>query len=470
VRHHTEEAAAVLSWLGAVDDRYVDLARAMQPETRYARNGGLSIAYQVVGDGELDLVFFPEWFNNLETQWEDPRLARFPERLASFARVVMLNQRGMGLSDPIPLTDPMAAEEWIEDASAVMDTVGVGKAALLGTGIGGSVALLFAASHPGRVSALVLVNSTARTAAGEGYPFGSSPELRESMRERMRDAWGQAAILPMLAPEAAGDARFREWYGRFERLAASPGMALAAQRLIFDLDVREVLGAIQCPTLVLHREGDPLITVEHGRYLAEHVPGARYVELPGRGHAFWSGDVNDVLDEIQTFLTGMVTTPDTSRVLATVLFTDIVASTEVATRLGDNRWAGLLGEYEAIVRREVERSRGRIVAFQGDGAFATFDGPARAIRSACAIRDGLRAAGLEIRAGLHTGEVELRDDDLRGLGVHIGARVAGSAEPGEILVSRTVVDLVAGSQISFRDRGAHTLKGVPGEWRLFAVA
>jgi pimeloyl-ACP methyl ester carboxylesterase len=442
----------------------------MQPETRYARSGGLSIAYQVIGDGELDLVFLPEWFNNLETQWEDPRLARFPERLSSFARVVMLNQRGMGLSDPIPLTDSMAAEEWIEDASAVMDAVGVGRAALLGTGIGGAVALLFAASHPGRVSALVLVNSTARTAAGENYPFGSTPELRSSMRERMRDAWGQAAILPMLAPEAAGDARFREWYGRFERLAASPGMALAAQRLIFDLDVRDVLGAIQCPTLVLHREDDPLITVEHGRYLAEHVPGARYVELPGAGHAFWSGDASALLDEIQTFLTGVAATPEPDRVLATVLFTDIVESTEVATSLGDSRWAELLGEHEAIVRREVERSRGRIVAFHGDGAFARFDGPARAIRSACAIREALRAVGLEIRAGLHTGEVELRDDDLRGLGVHIGARVATSAEPGEILVSRTVVDLVAGSQISFADRGAHTLKGVPGEWQLFAVA
>jgi pimeloyl-ACP methyl ester carboxylesterase len=442
----------------------------MQPETRYTRSGGLAIAYQVVGDGELDLLFLPEWFSNLEIQWEEPRLARFPERLASFARVVMLNQRGMGLSDPIPVTDSMAAEEWIEDANAVLDTVGVEQVAVVGTGIGGTVAMLFAASRPERVSALVLVNGTARTAAGEEYPFGSSPELRESMRERMHDAWGQAAILPLLAPEAAGDTRFREWYGRFERLAASPGMALAAQRMIFDLDVRDVLGSIQCPTLVLHREGDRLITVEHGRYLSRHVPGARYVELPGDGHAFWAGDPGRPLDEIQTFLTGVPVVPETNRVLATVLFTDIVASTEMATELGDSRWAALLGEHETIVRSEVERFRGRVVDFHGDGAFASFDGPAKAIRCASAIREALRALGLEIRAGVHTGEVEVRGDDLSGVGVHIGARVAANAEPGEILVSRTVVDLVAGSQIAFADRGAQPLKGVSGEWRLFAVS
>jgi class 3 adenylate cyclase len=247
-------------------------------------------------------------------------------------------------------------------------------------------------------------------------------------------------------------------------------MALAAQRLIFDLDVRHVLGAIQCPTFVLHRGGDPLITVEHGRYVAEHVPGARYVELPGDGHAFWSGDANGLLDEIQTFLTGVPAPRERDRVLATVLFTDIVASTEHAARLGDSRWAELLLEHEAIARREIERARGRVIHFHGDSALATFDGPARAIRCACAIREALRAIALEIRAGLHTGEVELRDGDLSGLGVHIGARVSASAEPGEILVSRTVVDLVAGSQLVFEERGTRTLKGVPGEWQLFAVA
>jgi pimeloyl-ACP methyl ester carboxylesterase len=296
----------------------------MEPETGYARSDGRSIAYQVVGNGPLDLVFFPEWFNNLEAQWDDPRLAAFPTRLASFARVIMLNQRGMGLSDPIPMGDSITAEDWIEDARTAMDVVGVEQTALLGTGTGGTVALLFAASHPGRVSALVLVNSTARTAAADDYPFGSSPELRTRMRDLMRDAWGRAAILPMLAPELADDDRFREWYGRYERLAASPGMALAAQQMVFDLDVRDALGAIQCPTLILHRQGDPLITVEHGRYLAHHVAGSRYLELPGDGHAFWAGEPNQLLDEIQTFLTGAPAPQETNRVLATILFTDIV--------------------------------------------------------------------------------------------------------------------------------------------------
>ncbi|MGH9269862.1 MAG: adenylate/guanylate cyclase domain-containing protein [Ilumatobacteraceae bacterium] len=441
----------------------------MHPDVGYARSGKLSIANQVVGEGPPDVVFIPEWFNNLEAQWDHPRLARFPARLASFARVIMLNQRGMGLSDPISLDASMTAEDWIDDVRTVMDAVGVERVCLIGTGTAGTMAMLLAATQPDRVSRLVLVNSTARTAADDDYPFGSSPEMRASMRDLMADAWGRAAILPMLAPELADDEEFRDWYGRFERLAASPGMALAAQRMVFDLDVRNALGAIQCPTLIVHRTGDPLITVEHGRYLAQHVAGAKYVELDGDGHAYWSGDSDRLLAEIQTFLTGAPGQPDTNRVLATVLFTDIVGSTELATRLGDRRWAALLGDHHRISRAEFVRFRGHEVDAAGDGFLAMFDGPARAIRCASAIRDALRGLGIEIRAGLHTGEVEARGESIIGIGVHIGARVMASAQPGEVLVSRTVVDLVAGSEIAFRDRGRHALKGVDGRWQLFAV-
>jgi class 3 adenylate cyclase/pimeloyl-ACP methyl ester carboxylesterase len=443
--------------------------RRSHPGVDYVRRGNLAIAHQVVGEGPPDVVFIPEWFNNLDAQWEDPLLARVPERLASFARVIMLNQRGMGLSDPIPIDAPMSAEDWIDDVRLVMDAVGAERVSLIGTGTAGTVATLLAATQPDRVAQLVLVNSTARTAADEGYPFGSTPELRASMRDLMLDAWGRAAILPMLAPELAGDERFREWYGRFERLAASPGMALAAQRMIFDLDVRNVLGAVQCPTLVIHHRGDPLITVEHGRYLAAHVEGARYVELEGNGHAYWSGDGEPMLAEIQSFVTGVPPEPATDRVLATVLFTDIVESTQLAARLGDERWAALLDDHNRIVRREFDRFRGREVDAAGDGFLATFDGPARAIRCASAIRDELRSLGLEIRVGLHTGEVEVRGDSIMGIGVHIGARIQSSAAPGEIMVSRTVVDLVAGSGIAFADRGHHALKGIAGRSHLFAV-
>ena len=289
------------------------------------------------------------------------------------------------------------------------------------------------------------------------------------MRDLMEAAWGRAAILPMLAPELADDERFRDWYGRFERLAASPGMALAAQRMVFDLDVRKVLDAVRCPVLILHRAGDPLITVEHGRYVAQHLAGAQYVELEGDGHAYWSGDSDQLLAEIQTFLTGARGEADTTRVLATVLFTDIVRSTELGAQLGDRRWAALLGDHNRIAREEFARFRGHEVDDAGDGFLATFDGPARAIRCASAIRDSLHALGLEIRAGLHTGEVETRGEAIIGIGVHIGARVMASAEPGEILVSRTAVDLVSGSGIGFRDRGLHKLKGIDGKWQLFAV-
>jgi len=441
----------------------------VQPEVQYARIESAAVAYHVVGEGPLDLVFLPEWVNNLEMQWQDPRLARFPTRLASFSRVVMLNMRGIGLSDPLPHDDSPTIEHWMDDITAVLDVLGSTRAALLGTGIGGSLALVFAATYPERVAALVLVNATARSSAAPDYPFGIDAAWREHTQEQMARSWGRTPILELLAPEMAGDARFREWYSRFERYGASPGMALEVLRMIHDLDVRHVLPAIQCPVLVVHRSGDPMVQVEHGRYLGEHLPGARYVELPGEGHAYWSGDQDRIIDEIQEFLTGAPAVAATDRVLATILFTDIVGSTDLAARLGDVRWAELLDEHRVLVRRELDRFRGREVDTVGDGFVATFDGPARAIRCAAAIRDALRPMGLQIRAALHTGEIELRAEGIAGIAVHIGARVEAQAEPGEILVSRTVVDLVAGSGIGFVERGSHQLKGVPGRWKLFGV-
>jgi pimeloyl-ACP methyl ester carboxylesterase len=442
----------------------------MAREVRYTTSGDSSVAFQVVGSGPIDVVFLPEWFNNLEMQWDDPRLARFPTRLASFGRVMMLNMRGMGLSDPIPHTEPPTVERWMDDISAVMDAAGFERAALVGTGLGGAIAMVFAATYPQRVSALVVINSTARSSAAPDYPFGVDAAWRQRTQDSMRRSWGRAPILQWQAPEMAGDERFRQWWARFERYAASPGIALAVLRMVQDLDVRHVLPSIQCPVLILHRLDDPITPVQHGRYLAKHIPGSRYVEVEGHGHAYWSGDSEQLLGEIQEFLTGAPATVDIDRVLATVMFTDIVGSTELLARLGDSRWTEVLAEHRLFVRRELERFRGREVDTAGDGFLATFDGPARAIKCAAAIRASVGRLGLHLRSGLHTGEVEMRPDGVAGIAVHIAARVAAAADTNEILVSRTVVDLVAGSGIEFADLGGHILKGVPGEWQLFAVA
>jgi pimeloyl-ACP methyl ester carboxylesterase len=438
----------------------------VQPEIEYARIDGAAVAYQVLGSGP-DLVFLPEWVNNLEMQWQDPRLARFPTRLASFSRLVMLNPRGIGLSDALPRDDSPTIEHWMDDITTVLDAIGSSRSGLIGTGIGGSLGLVYAATYPERVSALVLVNATARSASAPDYPFGIDAAWRDQTQDEMARSWGRAPVLELRAPELAGDGRFREWYSRFERYGASPGMALDVLRMIHDLDVRHVLPSIQCPVVVVQRRDDRMVTVEHGRYLAEHIPGARFVELPGAGHAYWSGDQDEILDEIQEFLTGAPAVAASDRVLATILFTDIVASTALAARLGDARWSEVLEDHRVLVRRELDRFRGREIDTAGDGFLATFDGPARAIRCAAAIREAVAPSGLRIRAGLHTGEIEVRAGGVAGIAVHIAARVLAEAGPGEIVVSRTVVDLVAGSGIEFVERGAHDLKGVPGRWELY---
>jgi pimeloyl-ACP methyl ester carboxylesterase len=436
------------------------------PETRYARSGDVHIAYQVVGNGPLDLVMVPGFVTHLDMLWEEPALTRFLGRLASFSRLILLDKRGTGLSDRVQVA---TLEERMDDVRAVLEAVGSERAALLGVSEGGPMSVLFAATYPERTAALALYGSFARFTQAPGYPWSWSMEALEGMFAQIEAQWGTGMLLPTFAPGLAGDERAQAWMARFERMAASPGATIAVLRMNIDIDVRHVLPAIRVPTLVLHRSGDLVINVACGRHLAEHIPGARYVELPGQDH-LPSVDGDAITDEVQEFLTGVRGAPEPDRVLSTVLFTDMVDSTGRVAALGDRGWRELLETHHAIVRKELTRFRGHEVDTAGDGFLATFDGPARAVRCASATRDALRGVGIDIRAGLHTGECELMGERVGGIAVHIGARVAAAAAPGEILVSSTVKDLVAGSGLRFVDRGVHTLKGLPDAWRLYAVA
>ena len=440
------------------------------PETRYARADGVHLAYQLYGSGAIDLVHVAEFWHSIEAQWLEPRSAAFLERLGSFARVVSFDKRGTGLSDPVALTEAHTMESWMDDVLTVAEAANLDRPALLGTGGGGMMAMLFAASFPERVRALILYNSGARVMQAPDYPWGNDEAQEREFLRRLHETWGRGTFVDIVAPSQIGDPAFREWWARYERLGATPGSIRVIRPMLQQTDVRGVLEAIRVPTLVLHRTDSRLYGVEQGRHLADHIDGARFVELPGSDHLPFLGDAEAVLEEIEEFLTGArhERTPD--RVLATVLFTDIVGSTERAASLGDRAWAELLARHHGRVREELARFRGREVDTAGDGFLATFDGPGRAIHAARAIREALAELGLEIRAGLHTGEIELEASDVRGIAVHIGARVAATAGPGEVLVSSTVRDLVAGSGIEFEDRGTHELKGIPGEWRLFAVS
>jgi len=441
----------------------------MHAEIRYTDSGGLQIAYQVLGEGDLDLVFAFDWASNVELIWQHPTVERFLRRLASFSRLILFDTRGMGLSDPVERPAPL--EEWMDDVRAVMDAVGSERAAIVGHGHGGQLAMLFAASHPERTQALVTINAFARLARDVDYPAGMPEKAQHTILEGIRGGWGTGVALPFLAPELAEDAQAVRWWAGLERLGGSPRRAALKQQMVLDTDVRRVLPAIAVPTLVVQTAGNRLVLVEHGRYLAEHISGARYLELPGPGHWPWaSADALPSMDAIEEFLTGTRSSLGTERVLATVAFTDIVGSTRLAAELGDRRWRELLETHDSVARREIDAANGRLVKTTGDGLLATFDGPARAIRTVRAIEEALVPLGLEIRGGLHAGEVEVRGEDIGGIAVHIGARVAALAEPGEVLVSSTVKDLVAGSGLSFQDRGEHELRGVPGTWRLYALA
>ncbi len=439
----------------------------METPTKYAvSEDGVNIAYQVHGDGPLDLVFVPGFVFHVELVWEDPALARFLRRLASFSRLIFFDKRGQGLSDR--LGRPPTLEESMDDLRAVMDAAGCERPTLFGVSEGGPMSILFAATYPERVAALVLYGTFARMLRAPDFPQGVDPERYGGWAEMVGNEWGGPVTVDLWAPGEAGNPEFESWWARFLRQGTSPAGALELMELYREIDVRPALPAIDVPTLVLHRQGDRLVPTRQAEFLAANIPGARYVELPGDSHLPTGGDQDLLLDEVEEFLVGSrVSEPE--RALATVLFTDIVGSTETAARLGDRGWRELIERHDAAVRRELTVHRGVEVKTMGDGFLATFDGPARAIRCACAIRDGLGGIGVEVRAGIHTGEVDLIGADVAGMAVNIGARVGALADGGEVLVSSTVRELVVGSGIEFDERGSHQLKGAPGDWRLFAV-
>jgi class 3 adenylate cyclase len=441
------------------------------PETQYAHVAGSDtvVAYQVFGEGP-DLVIAPPILSHVEFQWEEPHFARFLTRLASFCRVIMFDKRGTGLSDAMPGGRVPTLEERMDDMLAVMDTVGAERPTLFGYGEGGPLCVLFSATYPDRAMSLILCNATARTLRDDDYPWGWDPNPEENPPWQGMAEWGKSVPnLERFSPTLVHDESFVKWYLRFQRLSASPSMGRELAKVSDQIDVRRVLPAVNVPTLVMHRKDNMLVSFENGRYLADHIPGAKFVELPGVDHWPWMVGAEDVIEEIFEFVTGHRHEPEVDRVLATILFTDIVGSTERAAEIGDRRWRDLLEEHYLIIRRELERYRGREIDTAGDGFLAIFDGPARAIRSACSSVQSMKSLGIEIRAGLHTGECELVGNSVAGIAVHIAARVAALASASEILVSSTVKDLVAGSGIQFEDQGTKALKGVPEEWRVFSV-
>jgi class 3 adenylate cyclase len=443
----------------------------VEGETRYARSGDAHIAYQVLGDSGPDLLYLSSGTISIDSIDEEPGFARFHRGLASFSRLIRMDLRGVGLSDPIDPSVPPSLEQWVGDALAVLDAAGSERAALCGADEGALVAMLTAATHPTRTAALILLNAYPRLLRDVDYPHGVPDQFLDRFAQTVLAEEGSEASfadLEIFVPAVAGDARFRQWWQRAGNRGASPATARALAQTRFHTDLRPVLPAIQAPTLVVHRKGNRAALVGHGRYLAEHIPGARYAELPGDEHLPYVGDSDTIVAEIEEFLTGMRRV-ESDRVLATILFCDIVDSTDLVSELGDRRWHDLLDAYYGMIRRQLDRFAGREINTTGDGFLATFDGPARAIRCGQAIRDGSRQLGIDVRVGLHTGEVETMGDDIGGLAVHIGERVCASAGPGEVLASRTVVDLVAGSGITFSDRGERELKGMPVRWQLYAV-
>src|SRR5262249_844469 len=438
----------------------------MPSEVQYARSGDVHIAYRIFGDGPRDLVLVPGTLSHVELYWEFPINQYLLKRLTSFARVIVFDKRGQGLSDRVA---EQTLEERIADVRAVMDAAGSSQATIYGWSEGGSMSLMFSATYPERTSALVLCGSFA---SYKGEAWDVTEEQWSRLLSAVEKRWGQCVLVPINAPSRRNDTAFLDWFGRLERASASPGSILALMRANYEIDVRHVLPAIQAPTLILHRVGDLTVPVQAGRYLAQHIRGAKYVELPGDDHLLQAYDpatLDLLTDEIEEFITGSRSSPEPDRLLLTVMFTDIVSSTERAAAIGDRRWRELLEGYLGAARRQLERFRGREIDVAGDGLFAICDGPARAVRCACGIRDAVRQLGLEIRAGLHTGECEMAGSKVSGITVHTGARIAAAAQPQEVLASGTVRDLVAGSGIQFDDRGSHVLKGVPGDWRLFAV-
>jgi len=441
----------------------------MPPQTRYARSGEVGIAYQVFGEGDVDLVVAWPYLSHLDLMWESPAISRFLRRLGAFARVVVFDRRGVGLSDPAPGAPTL--EERMDDLRAVMDAASCERAALLGMSEGATMSMLFAATYPQRTSALVLWGAMARSTAAPDYPWALEREvLQEANDELIGPLWGQGATIEIFSPSLADDPRAREFQARFERQAASPMRAQQLLEMFFDTDVRGALPLIQAPTLVLHRRQDHAVNYRAARWLADQIGGSRYTELEGEDHFPWVGDSNAALEAIEEFLTGVRPGPAPERVLATVLFTDIVDSTRLATEMGDRRWRELLEEHQNLVRQHLGRFEGREIKTTGDGFLAVFDGPTRAAQCARAIVEEMPVLGIEVRAGLHTGEVELMGEDVGGIAVHVAARIAALADGGVVLASRTVRDLAVGSGVGFEPFGRHSLKGVPDEWDVYTVA
>jgi pimeloyl-ACP methyl ester carboxylesterase len=443
----------------------------MQPQTRYAQSGDVNIAYQVIGEGPVDLVFVMGWVSNIDEFWTEPSFARFLQRLAKFSRLIVFDKRGTGLSDRVDEKHLPTVEQRMDDVRAVMDAAGSQKAALLGISEGGPMCSVFAATYPQRTHALMMFGSYAAARVANGYPWGRTAEMWEKGLEDIRTGWGNRPVgIETRMPSRVHDEPFRQWWTRYQVRSVTPKAALALTEMNSHIDVRAALPAISASTLIMHRTGDRAIPVEGSRYMARAIRGARLVEFPGEDHVPWTMDMDPVLAEIEAFVTGSRPVEDADRVLATVMFADIVDSTQRAAAIGDRAWTGELHQFYGLARRQLERFRGREVDTAGDGYFATFDGPARAVRCAQTIAREMSQLGLTIRVGLHTGEVEVLGDKVSGIAVHIGARVAGHAQPGEVVVSNTVKDLVAGSGLQFEDRGVRPLKGVPGEWHLYRAA
>lgn len=443
------------------------------PQTHYAKNGDVHIAYQTLGDGPMDLVVVPEWITHVEAAWDHPVTARTLRRLARLGRLITFDKRGIGLSDPVARSEVPSLEAWRDDLRSVLDAVGSQRTVLVGHGHGGQMALLFAATYPDRVESLILLNAYARLARAPDYGWGVPTEVQSSVAALTKQFWGRpdSPTLDLIAPSVAHVDGVREWWARLERMACSPGTAAMMQQRIFEFDVRHILSAVSVPTLVVQTAGNRFVRAPHGRYLAEHITGASYIEMPGQDHWTWVGEAAESLFQaMEDFATGTGGRPSADRVLATVLFTDVVDSTGRAAQLGDRAWREVLEDLDAVVARQVGRFDGRVVKSTGDGHLVTFDGPGRAVSCAAAVRDAVRSLGLEVRIGLHCGEVEVRENDVSGIAVHIAARIMALAGPGEVLISGSVPPLVVGSGFEFVERGEHDLRGVPGTWRVVALA
>jgi len=438
------------------------------PETRYAKTGDVHIAYQAFGRGESDLVIIPGWASHIEYAWEEPAFAQFLTRLASFCRVTWFDKRGTGLSDRD--VGMPTLEQRMDDVRVVMDAVGIRRAAIFGMSEGGSMSALFAATYPEKVSHLILYGAFARRISAPDYPWAPTLKQREEWIDSLERGWGGDVELESLAPSRAGEESFKKWFAAYGRLSVSPAAAVALARMNTYIDIRNVLPTIHVPTLVIHRRGDKDVNIENGRYLAKNVPGAKFVELPGDDHLPTAGESDQIVDQIEEFVTGVRQVAHVDRVLSTILFTDIVDSTRTASQLGDGRWKNLLVTHQEVIRKELSKFRGREIKTTGDGFLAVFDGPGRAIRCALEIVSSIKNLGITVRAGLHTGECELVGNDIVGVAVHITARVAAMAKDNEVLVSSTVKDLVSGSNIKFEDKGTHSLKGVQARWHLYSVS